>query len=550
MKWLKKNNRIYVLGIIFVSILLFIPMFVNPYHINNDTLFHVANVDVLVKIINENFFGGILEKIVPLIGNNFGYGTRLFYPQLSQTLLAYLTYFFQFINIDLINSMKIFHFLVFLISGIVMFYASNRFFKNSKLSFVSAIIYLTSSYHLNEIYVRDAEAESMVFIFLPLIITAIKELLEGNRKAFYYLFVIGYVGGILSHFTLMIYFTLLLGISMLFFWKKIFKKEFIVPFLKACALVFLLTAFFFEPLFEHKFLGNYRVYQKWVMSLGIQHTALWGFEYFVPFDYDNIIFNLSIITIILLVALFKYHRKEFKNDNYKLILIFSCLSLWLSTVYFPWIIMPYTLFMIQFGWRLVTFVILGISFIAPLALKNVKKNSIFIIVIVGLIISGFLSIHYATEEIFSMDKINYVYGMGWQREYLPVKTEENADYFNNRNEDVISDNKEATIKVLENNVPNLIFEVETKDIIEVEMPRLFYFGYYLEDQDGNFYEVYENEKGFLAAKVKSGTYILTFKGSKAYQICFGISSLTLISIIVYKIYGLIRKKFKKVKNML
>ncbi len=540
MKWLKKHNRIYLTGIILISFLLFLPMFLNPYHVNNDTFFHIANADVIVKMINENFWNGLFQKIVPLIGNNFGYGTRLFYPPLTHTLLAYLAYFNQIFNINLVDSMKIFHFFVFLASGIVMFYSSNRFFKNPKLSFIAAIIYLTSSYHLNEIYVRDAEAESLIFVFLPLILTSIKELFEGNKKAFYSLFVIGYVGGILSHFTLMIYFTLILGISMLFFWKKVFKKDFIIPFLKACALVFLLTLFFFEPLFEHKLFGNYRVYQKWVMSLGIQHTALWGFEYLAPFDRDGILFNLSIITIFLLIVLFKFNRVELKNNNFKLILIFSILSLWLSTVYFPWILMPYTLFMIQFGWRLVTFVILGISFLAPLALKNIKINIMYILVTICLVISGFLSIHFASTETVSLDNINYVYGMGWQREYLPVKVEENKDYFDNRSEKVISNDKDAIINEIENKVPPLKFEVITSKTIEIEMPRLFYYGYYLEDQDGNYYEVYENENGFLGAKVKNGVYTLTYKGSKAYQICLFISILTFVVIVVYKIYKLLK----------
>ena len=98
------------------------------------------------------------------------------------------------------------------------------------------------------------------------------------------------------------------------------------------------------------------------MSLGIQHTALWGFEYFAPFAKDDIYFFFSIVTIVMLVAVAKYQRKNLKQEKYKFVFIFGLLSLWLSTVYFPWIIMPYTLFMIQFGWRLVAFVILAVSF--------------------------------------------------------------------------------------------------------------------------------------------------------------------------------------------
>ena len=98
-----------------------------------------------------------------------------------------------------------------------MYICSDRFSKNKLLAFIASVIYLSSSYHLNEIYVRDAEAESILFIFLPLVILGVKELLEGNKKWFYPCFIIGYVGGILSHFTMMIYVTIFLAITLLFF---------------------------------------------------------------------------------------------------------------------------------------------------------------------------------------------------------------------------------------------------------------------------------------------------------------------------------------------
>lgn len=536
MKWLKQKNRIYILGLFLVAALLFIPMFIHPYYTNGDTLYHVSNINVLVGMIKENFWDGIFGKIVPLVANNLGYGTRLFYPPLSHTIAAYMAYFLDFLSIDVLTSLKITHFLIYFFSGVIFFYCANRFFKDKKLSFIGALIYMTSAYHINEIYVRDAEAESLLFLFLPLIITAVKELLEGNKKLFYPLFIIGYVGGILSHFTMMIYFTLFLGISMLFFYKKIFKKEFLIPFIKACLLVFLLTAFFFEPLFEHKFFGNYRVYEKWVMSWGIQHTALWGFEYFAPFSKDEIYFYFSIITIILLVVVAKFYRHSFREDKYKLVLIFGILSLWLSTVYFPWILMPYTFFMIQFGWRLVAFVILAVSFIAPLALKEVRSNLLYVAVILGLILSGFSSLHFASQDALDISSLDYNFGMGWQREYLPVNVESNIDYFNSRDENIKTTNEDATITILNNDVPTLEFTVESEEEIEIEMPRIFYFGYSLQDSEGNSYDLWENENGFLSSKVKSGSYTLTFEGTLAYRICLYISLGTLGGIIIYGIY--------------
>lgn len=543
----EKLNKHYVMviGILLVSLLFCIPLFINPYHVNNDTLFHVSNVSVIVEAIKTNFLNGIIMRIMPNIANNFGYGTRLFYPPLTHTLTAYLAYGLSFFNVSVIDTMKVMHLLVLFLSGLSMYFCAYRFSHNKLLSFISSLIYMGSSYHIDEIYVRDSEAEALLFVFLPLIITAVKELLEGNKKLFYPLFIIGYVGGILSHFTMMIYFTLILGACMLFFYKKVFRKEFLIPFIKASILVLLLTLFFFEPLFEHKLFGNYRVYQKWVMSLGIQHTALWGFEYFIPFDKSEIYFYLSIITIVLLVAFFKYYRKDLKDEKVKLVFIFTCFSLWLSTVYFPWIIMPYTMFMIQFGWRLVALVILGVSFIAPMALKDSKSKIIYGVVILGLIISGFTAIHFASDDIMDINSLNYVYGMGWQREYLPVDMETNLDYYNNRGQDVVITEGKGSVETTLNNVPDLEFKVTSDDSVTIEMPRIFYFGYELTREDGEAIPLFSNGNGFLASHVTSGSYKLKYKGTITYRICIYISLTTLGVLLLYVLVKVIKIKILK-----
>ena len=201
------------------------------------------------------------------------------------------------------------------------------------------------------------------------------------------------------------------------------------------------------------------------------------------------------------------------------------------------------MFMIQFGWRLVTFIILAISFLAPLAIKNVKSKVLYSIIVFGLVLSGILSIHFATNDIVNLNNIEYVYGMGWQREYLPVQVEENMEYFNSRSEEVIANNELSKTTILDNQVPYLKFTVESETETEIELPRIFYFGYTLTDEEGKTYDLWENDHGFLASKVSSGTYTLKYTGSLPYRICLYISLGTVFIIIVY--YS--TKKIKKNK---
>ena len=80
---------------------------------------------------------------------------------------------------------------------------------------------------------------------------------------------------------------------------------------------------------------------------------------------------------------------------------------------------------------------------------------------------------------------------------------------------------------------NKILIIESETEIEIEFPRIFYFGYSLTDEEGTSYDLWENDHGFLAAKVSGGTYTLEYTGSLPYKICLYISLGTLLSIFAY-----------------
>ena len=544
---MKKINKlldkhyIMVIWIFIVALGLLLPLFINKYHIGNDTMYHLATISSIKDLIKTNFMRGITGKILPNIGNGFGYGSRLFYPPIFHTCTAYLSYFLETLGIGLTTCVKIFYLCTFFLSGITMYICSYRYTKDKSLSFIASVIYLASSYHLSEIYVRDAQAESLLFIFLPLIILSIKELLEGHKKWFYPCFIIGYVGGILSHFTMMIYVTIFLGITMLILYKKVFTKEFIIPFIKGCILVLLLSLFFFEPLFEHKFLGNYMVYKKWVMSLGVWHTTLWGMEYILPIDSSGIYFYFSIVVIVLMIYLLLRKRDIFREDKYKLIGIFTLISFIMSTRYSPWKIMPYSLFMIQFGWRLVTLVILGFSLMAPLSLEK-SSRQLKILCLIGIIIPGVLSIHFASDKTFK--ELDYSYGVGWQNEYMPVNLIDHKEYYDSRSHNVINIDTKEEVRVKEGDYPKISFSIKDNGVYE--LPRIFYYGYSLVDESKEKITLKESDNGFLEANLKTGDYTLEFKGSLIYRVCSLISLGTLISIIIYLIIRKIKSYRKEI----
>ena len=62
MKCFYKGNKKYILGIFVISVLLFLPMFLNPYYQNGDTLYHVANISSMVQVIQNDFLMEYLKR--------------------------------------------------------------------------------------------------------------------------------------------------------------------------------------------------------------------------------------------------------------------------------------------------------------------------------------------------------------------------------------------------------------------------------------------------------------------------------------------------------
>lgn len=119
--------------------------------------------------------------------------------------------------------------------------------------------------------------------------------------------------------------------------------------------------------------------------------------------------------------------------------------------------------------------------------------------------------------------------MGSQGEYRPMKAKENEQYSWSR----------SSNDILNNSVPNMDFEVEkinSDSEIIVEFPRLFYFGYSLEDEYGHKYELYESENGFLTSKINhTGTYSLRYTGTFLYKLSLLLQILSIIGFMFFVI---------------
>lgn len=335
----------------------------------------------------------------------------------------------------------------------------------------------------------------------------------------------------------MIYFTFLIIPFFLINYKKVFNKKTILTLAIAATIILGITAPTIVNMLQNKIYGDYMVFVPGTMAQGIQHSGLW-LDYINYFGiFDGLLYNanlgkfyLDFITILLMIMVI-VKRRQINFKNYKFIIVFGVISFLMSSIIFPWDLLPESLRIIQFPWRLEMFVGIAIALIAPLSIDKIKIN--YKVISIAMIILALLFNTSSTRGVFNLSDLNYERGMGWQHEYLPVNA------YNNWNELKEKDYKiEVTngdYEIVSDSLTKMVFKV-TEDTTVV-LPRIYYLGYYLIDENNNSISLKESDQGLISAYINTGEYTLVYKGTLAVRIAKWVSWITIICFIIYLVRG-------------
>lgn len=546
MKKITKHK--YIILIFLVTLIIFLNLFINPRYYGHDTIFHTANIIELSKTINiKNILG---NNIISLKSNPFGYGTWLFYPKLPHLLGAYLYKIF-----DIYTSMKIVYFIITFLSAITIYVLSKKIFNNKKIAFLSSIIYITIPYHICEIYIRDAFAENFMFLAVPLIFLGLYNLLDNDYKKFYIYFILGYVIGMYSHLVSMVFCTIFVALFILYHHKYFFSKEKIKSLFISTIIVIGLTLPFLTTVIEYKLLNEYTVFlsDSFTNRATLVYRSISFKDLFIGKPiYDDIMPYFNIMTIILtLITTIQVILNKTKYKSKLLpMLLYIILLINLVCSKLIWNNIPEIFLMLQFPWRLLVFMSVFISLYAPVCLLtdlkiNIPKifnKIIYSMIICLVLIEGVNNIKYYSNEEYTEDYVlSSKLAMGYQQEYLPLKTN-NARYFRTtylekRKMEIVSDNN-TKISIISSSFPNLKFEVKKlKEKTKIEIPRIYYLDYILKDKDGNKVKLTMSKYGMLEADIiKEGKYELYHKNTLIETISNIIGVATLI-FVIYKLVG-------------
>lgn len=553
------ENKYFPYVMIFVfSILLIWPTFDGKFHLGDDQMFHMANIETFSK----GFPFSIFSKILPDIANNFGFGVGIFYPPLPHIAGAFIYKIINVFGMGLVTTETILHFLIFFCSGVIMYFLGKEIFKDNKKGLVAALFYITYNYFFVDVIVRDALNESFMFIFMPLIFLGLYHLFNNhNVQKFYVCFVSGYIGLMYSHLVMSVYFTLFLLVFLLFYIKDIFNKKNFWHLCLAALIILIFTSTFTVPMIEHKLSGvEYIsfVERKWTID------DVWSMPfsgYFTEYYYATgsdinpglIYSNLNFIVIVFFVlALVRIFRKKADKNLSKFLLAIACFGI-LGIVFNSfkgiWLHVPSLLLSIQFPWRLSQFVGFGFALVAAFGLDSFlsmfKTKFIPVALIIICVFLGAFTIINNNNTIFIESLSDYNVSVdGAAREHFPLKIYENIDDFWKKKYKINVLNGEADVKILKDDVPYMKFEVKNiDDTVELELPRIYYLGYEITDENGNVINYDYNDPGYISLKIKNdGIYELKYTGTTAYKIAFVIKTVMIIIVIVFIIYYFLKKK--------
>ena len=141
---------------------------------------------------------------------------------------------------------------------------------------------------------------------------------------------------------------------------KLKNKEVIKKIIINTLFILLISAFFLVPLLEYKLHTEYTIFSAEAMQYrgeDVAQTTISLKQLIKDTEPDGVSFALGIPFIVLILLGIITFRKMTNQDKSNCIafLVIAMISLFMTTRFFPWYIMPNCISTMQFAWRMLTF---------------------------------------------------------------------------------------------------------------------------------------------------------------------------------------------------
>ncbi len=555
-------NSLKLLIVIFgISIFAVYPYLNNRIFYAHDLPYHLNRI----LSMNENIKNGdFLSLIHSRVLNNLGYANGIFYPQLFMYIPAIIM---AISGMHVLTVYKIFLIIITFFTFLAMYYCVRNIFGRKSVAFFSSIIYTFSLYRLTDIYVRGAIGELLAFIFIPIIIYGLYEIIFGDNKK-WWITVFGIAGLAYSHllsFTFVIPFIIIICILNI---DRIFKDKKMLQNLILAGLVsILITIAFFGPMLEQKMSYKFHIDNNTVdspqelknrassLSMTFGSKVIGGYATNSSEDAGCMSEGIGIVLILCAGVFILRKNINYKDNRFEIQLyIIGVITLIMTTKLFPWEKLNY-INIIQFPFRLNVFPCVAFSIIGGNALYEIfgrKDEFIKIICLIVILFNAYIlgetNINFNSVRFFTYESL--VEGVDQEiasKEYLPEETklEDLTDctlYNINDKENKINFTQTGN---------KIEFEYDPSELdMQLNIPLLYYKGYtaQIEKKNGDIekLEVSKNkENGFVlveGSKDLTGKITVKYSLTAIQIISYIVSTITFVGLIVFISY-------KKYKNL-
>lgn len=511
---IKQIKYLDYLLITVVTIIICIPLFNKNLNIyRDDGIQHICRLIGTEQTIKEKQF---LPMIMSNFCNNFGYSWNIFYSPLT----AYAPLIFRIFSFSYTNCLKIFIFIVNLLSGFAMYKFMFKVTKNKNISTFAAILYVIAPYRLTDIYLRTAIAELTSFVFVPIIFNGLYTIINKEEKS--YLLSWGILGLILTHTIITLYTAILCLIYLLIFIKKLKNKKVIINLLINLLFGLITSSFYWVGLLQHYFATSYEVFVPGRMEREevLKYYKIDFYQLFFTRKEQIMIYAIGLVSVIGLVltpVAYKKISKDYKK-LYTTFLIFGLILTFMTLTIFPFEKLPKILTMIQFTFRLFEFTSFFFAFVVAInyetIIKDFKLKDILILsAIAMLLLIPYLNkldydLRYSEDKLINGVRVTKntgrVHAGMASMEYLPSKAFNNLDYLINReNSIIVLDNENVKINKYTKNKTNIECTVSNIDKkTSIELPYIYYLGYRIY-VNGKEISYTESEKGFIQVSIET-----------------------------------------------
>ncbi len=527
----------------------------------HDSAYHYLRTEALKqRIENLDLFNGGVDY---LFNNGAGYASSLAYPDILLFIPALLRVF----GLGIGTSMSVFLIICNALCYFSMFICVRKISGSGTCGTIAAVIFSLSQYRIDNLFSRFALGEIQSYIFWPIIIYGLYDLIFDNFKKPY---VLGLgIGCMLLTHTISA--ALALGLCLVMFIvfikriinsatpRKLFAK------LALTALtVITITAFYWLPLLE--FMSSCEL----TVSHPINAASDFTVDVFNLFRDVTLLYadaGMGILIFALLIPRImlcknspicqsiqnqndkKRHKLLIAADSFMILGFIVC---YLSTNIAPWKILGAVFDFMQFSWRFFALAAALLSIAAAVYIfitakyANVKKTAMIIVTVLAVLSC---CAHFKTIAPFHTDKLpddhyqssEYTFDVGYG-EWLPWATKLNFEEVKNLSGKLILESGEEVSFDRDNG--KLTFTAPETGNAYADIPYIWYKGYKATDENGTELKAFMNDKGMLRVDISNAKGLITveYKLTVIKIVSYIISILTVIILAIFFILKKIRKK--------